>query len=75
VSHAVIMSEQHNRMMATACLTDEQVVKLRTERAAGGTTLRGLVAKWGLSASAICKITRGRSYRWVGGPITSGRVK
>jgi hypothetical protein len=75
MSHAVMMSEQHNRMIATACLTDEQVVRLREERAAGGTTLRGLVAKWGLSASAICKITRGRSYRWVGGPITSGRAK
>jgi hypothetical protein len=71
----VILSDQHNRMMASACLTSEQVIQLRTERAAGGTTLRGLVAKWGLSASAICKITRGLSYRHVGGPITTGRVK
>ena len=72
---AIPLHSQQYRVMATACLTDEQVIQLREERAAGGTTLRGLVAKWGLSPSAICKITRGLSYRHVGGPITTGRVK
>jgi hypothetical protein len=70
-----IVAVQDMRYLASACLTPDQAVALREERATGNFSLRQLEAKWGLCASAICKITRGHSYRHVGGPITTGRVK
>jgi hypothetical protein len=51
-----------------------QVVALRNERASGA-TLRALAAKYGICASAVCKIARGHSYGSIQGPITHGRVK
>lgn len=62
------------RYLALAALTPDQVVQLRTERAARA-TLRALAKKYGICCSAVCKIVRGESYRHVGGPLTTGRFK
>ena len=52
-----------------ASLTEEQVVSLREEYAAGVSS-KILMGKYQLCAAAVCELARGITYRNVGGPRT-----
>jgi hypothetical protein len=56
-----------------ARLTEEQVVEIRKRRASGETG-DALAAEYGVHKATLSDITRGKTWKHVGGPITRGWV-
>lgn len=53
--------------------TDEQVLAIREEYAAGGVRDMDLAMRYGVSRNVISHVVSGRNYKHVGGPIRKGR--
>ena len=53
--------------------TDEQVLAIRNEYAAGGVRDMDLAMKYGVSRNVISHVISGRNYKHVGGPIRKGK--
>lgn len=54
-----------------AVLTEDQVVEIRKAFAAGSTNPQALARNYGITASSVNAILRGRTWRHVGGPISA----
>lgn len=65
-----VYRQQHPRTWADSRkFTNREIVHLRTQYAAGGTSLKRLAATYGVSAPAISQIVTGATYKSVGGPV------
>lgn len=58
-----------------ARLTAESVISIRERWAAGGESLDGLAAAFGVSRSTIAHVVVGRTWKHVGGKISPGRQR
>lgn len=58
----------------TAKLNDEQVIEIREKRAAGA-SLEAIAGQYSVTDSTIARICSGKSYVYLGGPLTGERQK
>lgn len=58
-----------------AKLTPEIVVEIRKRYAEGHITQRDLAAEYGIDSGTISRITQGKIWPELGGPITDGRPR
>jgi hypothetical protein len=55
-------------------ITTKMVVAIREERANGGWTNVQLAARYGISEISVSRITLGKTYAYLGGPIVESRT-
>lgn len=56
-------------------MSPEQVIEIRERYAAGGITHQALADEYNISAGHISRITQGKMWADVGGPIIDGRPR